>query len=206
MEHDPRELSGWTKVTVGVGAGDAHHRLVPRGCTLEDAGLVDGEHLVLVFRVDYERSFSSSLLTHLTGTLVKYVEDYPPCTASTLKLATLKHYRIRYPELEGVGDSMEGRVSLSETVSEMLSRTGVASYLPGAHHASVTSTYQAEDRSLIYCTAASGARPEKHWTMGCPIRSASELARRLGIECARQGSRIWRQGTGGPRHGCQCSP
>ena len=199
MQHDPREVSGWTKVTVEEATGDALHPLVPRGCVLEDAGLVDGQHRVFVFRVDYGRSLFPVLPTRPPRMLVKYVdqEDYAPCTAVALKLATLEHYRVRYPDREGVGDSMEGRATIAGTFSEMRLRTGVAGYFPGEHHVGITSTYQVDDRSLIFCTAASGARLEKDWIIGCPIRSASELARLLGIECARQGSRIWSQGSGG---------
>ena len=192
-------LSGWTELTAADRTGHAAHRPPPRGCTLEHAGLVDGKHRVLVFRADYQRIFSPVSLTRLPATLVKYVDraEHAPCTARTLKLATLEHYRTRYPDLEGVGDSMEGRVRVSERLSEMLARAGVAGSPWGAEHVHTTATYSVDGRRLIYCTAASGARPEQHWTTACPIRSASDLACALGLECARQGHRVWCPAAGG---------
>ena len=189
----------WAKLTIVPQEGDA--QFAPAGCILEDAGLVDGQHIVFIFRADFDPQILPFLQPRVTGHLMKYVEceGHAPCLAPALKLATLGHYRSRYPDLEGVGDVMEGRVNLKENFAEFRQRTGASDsrFMLGEHHVKVEMTYDIDDSALIYCTAELGARPENQWTVGCPIRGALELARQLGIECARQSNQIWRKGTDG---------
>ena len=188
----------WAKLTIVPQGDDA--QFAPAGCIFEDAGLVDGQHLVFIFRADFDSHILLSLqLQRTTGHLTKYVEceSRAPCLAPALKLATLGHYRSRYPDLEGVGDVMEGRVNLKENFAEFRQRTGAGSFILGEHYVKVETTYEIDDAALIYCTAELGARPEKHWTVACPIRCTLALARQIGIECARQSNQIWRKGSGG---------
>ena len=86
---------------------------------------------------------------------------------------------------------------MKENFAEFRQRTGAGKFMLGEHHVKVETTHEIDDTALIYCTAELGARPEKHWTAACPIRCALELARQIGIECARQSNQIWRKGSGG---------
>ena len=190
----------WVELATGREAADACHPLGPPRSRLEVAGSVDGQHLVRVFRVDYAGTLSSASPAVSPRRLVKYVDraHYAPCVASALRLATLAHYRTRYPDLEGVGDDMEGRASIQENLAEFCERAG-RSYPSGAHYVQVGATHQGGDSSLIWCTAASTGRPERHWTVACRISDSSAVARQLGIECARQHNRLWRSDSSVPK-------
>ncbi len=154
---------------------------------LQDAAVVDARHLVLVFHVDHS---SSILGGSIPGELTKYsdTEDHAPYRAACLKLATLRHYRERHQDLEGTGDSMEGRSRITSTLEGMCRRHGAQNAPHGAHHVTADVTYQTDDTSLIYCTSRAGNRASRHkrWRIESRIRDVPKLALQLGAEFAKQ--------------------
>ena len=156
------------------------------GILLKDAAMVDARHLVRVFHVDYT-SFSRH---EVPRQLTKYsdTEGHAPYHSDCLKLATLRHYREQHQNLEGTGDSMEGRIQITSTLEEMCRRHG-SKYVPhGAHFVRTNATYQTDDTSLIYCTSlARYSTPlPKQWKIKSRIRNVPKLALFLGVEFARQ--------------------
>ena len=180
----PTESSAIVKVSVsGLQEG-----MTARWWTaLEDAAVVDARHLVLVFHVDHS---SSILRGTIPGQLTKYsdTEDHAPYHAACLKLATLRHYREQHKNLEGTGDSMEGRSRITSTLEEMCRRHGAQNVLHGAHLVTTDVTYQTDDTSLIYCTSRAGNRASRHqhWRIQSRIHDVPKLALHLGVEFANQ--------------------
>ena len=180
----PTESSALVKVSVsgvpeGVGA---------RWWTaLQDAAVVDARHLVLVFHVDVS---SSILRGTIPEQLTKYseTEDHAPYHAACLKLATLRHYREQHTDLEGTGDSMEGRSRITSTLEEMCRRHGAHNVPHGAHLVTADVTYQTDDTSLIYCTSRARNRAFRHqrWRIESRIHDVPKLALHLGAEFANQ--------------------
>ena len=154
---------------------------------LPDAAVVDARHLVLVFHVDHSLSLLGG---SIPGQLTKYsdTEDHAPYRAACLKLATLRHYREQHQDLEGTGDSMEGRSRITSTLEGMCRRHGARNVPHGAHHVTADATYQTDDTSLIYCTSRAGNRASRHkqWRTESRIRDVPKLALHLGAEFAKQ--------------------
>ena len=142
---------------------------------LPDAAVVDARHLVLVFHVDHSLSLLGG---SIPGQLTKYsdTEDHAPYRAACLKLATLRHYREQHQDLEGTGDSMEGRSRITSTLEGMCRRHGARNVPHGAHRVTADATYQTDDTSLIYCTSRAGNRASRHkqWRTESRIRDVPE--------------------------------
>lgn len=157
------------------------------GWDLEDAVVVDGSHLVLVFLVDFESRITDAAVPE---PLTKFTdnEDHAPYQANFLKLATLRHYREQHQELEGTWDPMEGRSKGTSTLAEFLRRHGIRGTLHGADHVTTKATCATEDTGLIYCTSRSTKRVSRHehWKFASRIRDVPTFALLLGAEFARQ--------------------
>ena len=110
------------------------------GWDLEDAVVVDGSHLVLVFFVDYELRITARVVP---GKLTKFTdnEDHASYQAKFLKLATLRLYREQHQDLEGTWDPMEGRSKVASTMAEFCIRHGTRGTLHGTDHITTEATY-----------------------------------------------------------------
>ncbi len=157
------------------------------GWVLKDTHIVDGRHLVLVFFVDHA---STIMGTQVPREITKYVdsEEHAPYCAKNLKLATLRHYRECHQDLEGTGDTMEGRSTNKSNFDDFLKRHNVKSALQGAEHITTEVTYKTEDTSLIYCASRKNdlASQYKQWPVVSIIRDVPRFAVLLGAEFARQ--------------------
>ena len=111
------------------------------GWTLQDAAVVDGHHLVLVFSVDFA---SPRVAWRVPTQLIRYSgkEEHAPYTANCLKLATLRHYRERHRDLEGTCDPMEGRSELVSSFEKFCERHSVPDLPDGAHHVTAKVTLE----------------------------------------------------------------
>jgi len=152
-----------------------------------DAAVMDARHLVLAFRVNFA---SPPTVTGVPARLTKYSdrEDHALYRAECLKLATLRHYRERHQDLEGVWDPMEGRSRIASTLDEMCRRRGARTAPRGAHLVATAATYKTEDTNLVFCTSRpsfGAARPDR-WKFASRIRDVSKFALLLGAEFARQ--------------------
>ena len=156
-------------------------------CFLEDVHVVDRRHLVCTFFVDHASAITTA---HVPTRVTKYVDDksHAPYRAKHLKLATLRHYREHYQNLEGTWDPMEGRCKSTSSFEELLKRHNAPSTPLGAHHATAVVTYETENTSLIYCTslARSAVFRHEHWQEACHIVDVPRFAVLLGAEFARQ--------------------
>lgn len=153
----------------------------------EDAAIVDGRHLVLVFAVGHGAPAGRA---GVPSRLTKYTdrEEFAPYRTESLKLATLRHYREQHQNLEGTWDPMEGRCRSASNLEEMCRRHGTCLVPHGAHLVVTNVTYATEDSNLIYCTAGTslGASRPDQWKFASGIRDIPRFALLLGAELARQ--------------------
>ena len=155
------------------------------GWDLEDAVVLDGSHLVLVFFVDYELRITARVVP---GNLTKFTdnEDHASYQAKFLKLATLRLYREQHQDLEGTWDPMEGRSKVASTMAEFCIRHGTRGTLHGSHH-NGSHLLDTKDTGL-YCTSRSTKRISRHehWKFASRIRDVPTFALFMGAEFARQ--------------------
>ena len=154
---------------------------------LGDSVLVDERVLVLTFPVDYSFRYRGE---RVPWRVVKYSnkEQYVPHKADSIKLSTLRHFREEYPECEGIGDPMEGRVATVSSHREFLERHDVPDIPRSAHLVEVKVTYRVDGTALIYSTskAEGEAPPNPKNQFASVISDVSNFAKWLGIEFARQ--------------------
>lgn len=157
------------------------------GWILKSTHIVDGRHLIYAFFVDHA---SAIIKSQVPREITKYVdsEEHAPYCAKDLKLATLRHYRECHQDLEGTGDTMEGRSTNKSNFDDFLKRHNVKSALQGAEHIETEVTYETEDVSLIYCASRKNDLSSKYkqWPVVSIIRDVPRFAVLLGAEFARQ--------------------
>ena len=154
---------------------------------LADSVLVDDRALVLTFPVDYSFPYRDEMVP---SRLLKYSkkEQHAPHTADCIKLSTLRHFRHEHPDLEGIGDPMEGIVEAHSSLQEHLETHDVPHIPSFAHLVEAKVTYQAESTGVIYCTSKPecDCPPNPKYTVASVIQDVPKFAKRLGIEFARQ--------------------